>query len=335
MAYTGRTLELAYRHMQRDMLNRIITIAYEGGAEVGTDPDSWKLGVSPITGDYLWVDPGERPLILFAPLQFAKFDRVQVSATPLGEQKSEYAFLDSFSNGFDIPASYSQTGGVSETIHVEEANSETYGWGLSVTTEGQVGGGESSGGSYFKIGVTASAHGEYAKSTLESKENTQQSGRTLQIDLPPFTMGKIMQAVQKGKVKVRFADRMVVDPSFFVVAWRHPRKGHDREGKPFFLSGNRDWSRWYHSKSCYVWKVQDIIDMETQLSGQDPRYPSAQGRDLIHQNHTIGEAWAWLHDENHRTIEVDQTVIFDKSQFGDISLTGQKSYHDGDVVEEK
>ena len=334
MAYKAKTLDLAWKAMQQDMVRRITTIGYEGGAIVWGF-NNWKATENPHAGvGGVWVLPGQRPNLRFEPLVFEKFDRKQISATPMGEMKREYTFLDSWYNGYDYAGEYTQQGGLAFESKIDSSESNTIGWSLSVSVESGYNSG-STGGGFFKAGLSVGTSGERSRTSMSGEGITKSAIRTLKLPLPPKNKGKVQQAVDKGKLRVHFVDRMIVDPGWSLVAFKRLGDGRQsRDGKQWFLAGNHDWGKWGKTKSRVVWKAATLTDLETMLIGQDPRYPSALGRNLLQDNPNIRENFEWLQNPENRTIEVDHFVVYDESQFGDLRLYGQEPFSEGEEERE-
>ena len=163
---------------------------------------------------------------------------------------------------------------------------------MSITTyiEGQAGGGEASGGSYVKAGLSTTLSAEYLHA-LEKGRDESSVVKTKKQVIPKAHMLSILeQAIQKGTATVKIKERLIVDPAWWVVDYKKLR----RDGRRW-LANNRDWSHW-NGKSRIVWKVDSIAELKAQLEGRHPEYPDARGKNILGDK-WVRKAFEWLENE--------------------------------------
>lgn len=310
MAFRGNTIEIAAQALQKAAIPYLHTVAYLGGAcaERGRD-DDWKV-IRREEGGNLWALGGERDRFLFTPIMFSKVDVKSGPLTPTGEMKNDYAISQNARNDGErdqlVKVDYQR----GETIHLESEETDTLGISNTSFIEGQVGGGETSGGSYVKAGTSITISGEMARRVQESKENTQLITLGTEVTLPPHSSGHIQQLIQTGPCRVKIVRKNVLDLGWKYVDWKHSRKSG-------FLTHHK-WTGWEGTRSRVLWTVEDIADWELMIAGGHPKYPI--NADLI-ASAGFRAAIDYLADEDNRTIKVTSTAIFEKSIYGDLSFT--------------
>ena len=306
MPYTGISQELAYRAFQEDALEHIAHITYQGGGHEG-----WQSARRTGRWDYLGDHWGGlcwqhgREIIQFGDLQFAKADIHSGDAVPVGELENHYAIIGTAENETPEDAERTVSFQRGETTTLESQESQTHGWNVRVWIEGQSGGGEASGGSYVKAGIEVGAHGEYARAMKEGSGTSDLITDSVKLILPAGSERDIEQLIQRGKVKVVFTHKGVVNLNFWCVGYKHLR--HHKG----FIEGNDDWTKWGHTRSRKMWQCESMPDLFAILSGQSGEYRN-RSRNWL-EDKWIRRAYEWLADEENRTLEFTTEAVFDKS----------------------
>ena len=311
MSFRGKTIEIAIQELQKAAIPHLHKVAHFGGADTaqGRDKD-WKV-IRREDGGNLWAISWERDRFLFAPTMFQKIVVESGPLTPTGEMKNDYAIQQNITNGGerDMTADIDYQRG--ETIHLESEETDTIGLSNTSFIEGQIGGGETSGGSYVKAGTSITITGEIAKRMQEASDNSQLITLHGGVVIPPHSAGYIQQLIQSGPGRVTIVRKNVVDLGWSYIDW----KKRKRDG---FIRDNKDWKGWGSTKSRTMWVVDDLADWELLASGNHPDYPHSAN--LTH-NSDFREAYDYLADPDNRTIEVTSVAVFEKSIYGDLSFT--------------
>ena len=185
--------------------------------------------------------------------------------------------------------------------------------GISICNyiEGQAGGGESTGGSYLKVGSSTTISAEYMHA-LEQGKDTSQVVKTHIGAIPRAMMLTIIeQAIQRGEATVKIKERLVLDLAWWFVDWKKMRKGA-------WLNNNLDIEGW-NGKSRVLWVVENSGELEAQLHGRHVEYPGARGHNLL-KNARNRAAYEWLMNEDNRTIESETTIEFDTLHQSDATI---------------
>ena len=247
-------------------------------------------------------------------MQFGKVDVHSGDPVPIGELENHYAIIGTADNQTPEDAERTVTYERGESTTLESQESKTHGWNIRTWLEGQSGGGEASGGSYVKAGVEVGAHGEYAKATKDGSGTSDVVTDSIKFTIPAYTERDIQQLIQRGKVRVEFVHKAVVDLRFWCVGYKHLR--HKRG----FIEGNDDWRKWGGTRSRKMWQCESIPDLFAILTGQSGEYKRNR-RNWIAENRRIREAYEWLSNEDNRTLEFETTAIFDRSLKSDVKLS--------------
>ena len=315
MSYTGISEELAYRAFMKDALPHIAHITYQGGGE-----DGWLEARRSGKWDFLGKHWGgqcwqhTREIIQFGELQFEKADVHSGDAVPYGELENHYAIIGTVENDTPEPAEHKIEYQRGETSFLESQESQTHGWSIRTWLEGQSGGGEASGGSYLKAGIEIGAHGEYAKAVKEGTGESDLTTITTSLTVPKNSERDIQQLIQRGKSRVEFSHKGVIDLNFWCVGYKHLK--HHKG----FIEGNQDWRKWGHTRSRKMWQCESIPDLYAILTGQSGEYRN-RSRNWLAEDKWIRQAYEWLADEDNRTLEFKTTAIFDRSLKSHVRLS--------------
>ena len=315
MSYTGISQELAYRAFQQDALTHIAHITYQGGGHEGWQ-SARRTGRWDYLGDHwdgLCWQHG-REIIQFKELQFEKADVHSDLAVPIGPLENHYAIIGDADNDTPEPGSRTISFQRGETTSLESQESQTHGWNVRVWLEGQSGGGEASGGSYVKTGTEVGAHGEYAKAMMEGSGTSDLVTDSYTQIVPKYSKRDFEQLIQRGKVKVKFTHKGVIDLRFWAVGYKHLR--HHKG----FIEGNDDWTKWGHTRSRKMWECESISDLYAILTGQSGEYRN-RSRNWMAEDKWIRRAYEWLSDEDNRTLEFTTEAVFDKSLKSSVRLS--------------
>ena len=315
MAYTGISQELAYRAFMKDALPHIAHITYQGGGE-----DGWLEARRSGKWDYLGDHWGglcwqhTREIIQFGELKFEKADVHSGDAVPVGALENHYAIIAPANN--DTPEPFERTIGFQrgESTSLESQESQTHGWNIRTWLEGQSGGGEASGGSYVKLGVEVGAHGEYAKAMKEGSGTSDLFTDSVTLSVPAHSDRDFEQLIQRGKSRVEFTHKGVIDLNFWCVGYKHLR--HHKG----FIEDNSDWTKWGHTRSRKMWQCESIADLYAILTGQSGEYRN-RTRNWLEEDKWMRQAYEWLADEDNRTLEFKTTAIFDRSLKSGVRLS--------------
>ena len=315
MAYTGISQELAYQAWQKDALTHIAHITYQGGGHEG-----WQSARRTGEWDYLGDHWGGlcwqhgREIIQFGELQFVKADVYSSDPVPVGDLKNHYVIIGDADN--DTPEDASRTIGFQrgETTSLESQESQTHGWNVRTWLEGQAGGGEASGGSYVKAGIEIGAHGEYAKAMTEGSGTSDLFSDSITQTVPGNSKRDFEQLIQRGKARVDFTHKGVIDPKFWCIGYKHLK--HHKG----FIEGNDDWTKWGHTRSRKMWQSEGIADLYAILTGQSGEYRN-RSRNWLAEDEWIRKAYEWLADEDNRTLEFYSTAIIDRSLKSSVRLS--------------
>ena len=315
MSYTGISQELAYRAFQKDALPHIAHITYQGGGE-----DGWLEARRSGKWDYLGDHWGglcwqhTREIVQFGELQFMKADVHSGPIVPIGELENHYAIIAPAIN--ETPEDFTRTLGFQrgESTSLESQESQTHGWNVRTWLEGQSGGGEASGGSYVKTGVEIGAHGEYAKAMKEGSGTSDLFTDSVTLTVPAHSDRYFEQLIQRGKARVEFTHKGIIDPNFWCVGYKHLK--HHKG----FIHDNKDWKKWGGTRSRKMWQCESIADLFAILTGQSGEYRN-RTRNWLDEDKWIRKAYEWLADEDNRTLEFKTTAIFDRSLKSGVRLS--------------
>ena len=314
MSYTGISQELAYRAFQKDALPHIAHITYQGGGREGW-LDARRSGDWDYLGDHWGGECWQhgREIVRYGALQFVKADVYSGNAVPLGALENHYAIIDTIENNTPEDAEHKVEYQRGETTTLESQESQTHGWNVRTWIEGQSGGGEASGGSYVKAGLEVGAHGEYAKAMTEGSGKSDLIITSTTITIPAMSERDIQQLIQRGKVRVEFTHKGVIDPKFVCVGYKKLR--HHKG----FIHDNDDWTKWGGTRSRKIWRAESLSDLYAILTGQSGEYRNYR-RNWLEDDKWIRQAYEWLADEDNRTLEFKTTAIFDRSIKSSIKL---------------
>ena len=191
-----------------------------------------------ITGDGLCWQHG-REIIQFGGLQFVKADVHSGLAVPVGGLENHYAIIGTVENDtsremWSIQVEYQR----GETPAVLNRRKVRLMAGISeLGLKVSLGGGEGSvRGSYLKAGIEVGAHGEYSKAMKEGTGESDLATLTTKLTVPKHSEFDIQQLIQRGKARVEFTHKGVLDPKFWCIGYKHLR--HHKG----FIEGNDDWT---------------------------------------------------------------------------------------------
>ena len=315
MSYTGISQELAYQAFQKAALPHIAHLTYQGGGHEG-----WLSARRTGKWDYLGDHWGGlcwqhgREIVQFDKLQFVKADVHSGIAVPVGELENHYAIIGTVENDTPEDAEHKVEYQRGESSSLESQESQTHGWNVRTWLEGQSGGGEASGGSYLKAGIEVGAHGEYSKGMKEGTGESDLATLTTTLTVPKHSERDIQQLIQRGKARVEFTHKGVLDPKFWCIGYKHLRH---HQG---FIEGNDDWTKWGHTRSRKMWQADGIADLFAILTGQSGEYRN-RTRNWMDEDKWIRKAYEWLADEGNRTLEFKTTAIFDRSLKSHVRLS--------------
>ena len=315
MAYTGISQELAYRAFMKDALPHIAHITYQGGGE-----DGWLKARRSGKWDFLGEHWGGecwqhgREIIQFGELEFVKADVYSSDPVPVGDLKNHYVIIGDADNDTPEPASRTIGFQRGESTSLESQESQTHGWNVRTWLEGQAGGGEASGGSYVKAGIEIGAHGEYAKAMTKGSGTSDLFSDSITQQVPKNSKRDFEQIIQRGKARVDFTHKGVVDPKFWCIGYKHLR--HHKG----FIEGNDDWTKWGHTRSRRMWQSEGIANLYAILTGQSGEYRN-RSRNWLAEDKWTRQAYEWLADEDNRTLEFYSTAIIDRSIKSDVRLS--------------
>lgn len=307
------SVELAYQEWQRQAIPHIVRIAWDGGADLKRGHyENWVYR-GHRKGMMYWNNQGQRDMICFppdAPMQ--EYKRVP-GKMRTSELESVAAIVDNIVNETDRdqpPATVEYERGV--TITRREVDQGKLGLSITAYIEGQAGGGEVSGGSYVKAGLSSTLSAEYLHALEKGRDESGVITLTKQVIPKKGSISVIEQAVQKGIATVTIKERLILDPGWWVVDWKRLKSGN---GRSTWLKDNRDWSNW-NGHSRVLWKCESLAELEAQLKGKHPEYPSARRSHPL-KNEWVEKAYKWLMDEDNHTIESETTIKFDTATQGD------------------
>ena len=109
--------------------------------------------------------------------------RKRGETVPKGERTTELLTVneyESYGHEYEINGGYTRKRG----RVVADEHSSTLGWSVTAGIEGQVGGGESSGGSYFKVSLSTSISGEEADKHSEQESTDWEEPATYTMTVP-------------------------------------------------------------------------------------------------------------------------------------------------------
>ena len=310
------SVELAWQDWQRQAIPHIVCIAWDGGAGIDRDTPDWRYG-GMRKGMQHWYNRGQRDIVCFPPdPPPQEYKRVAGRIVP-GDLEPIIAIVDNIANHTDRdqpPSSIEYERGL--VVSRKEIDQGKLGLSITSYIEGQAGGGETTGGSYVKVGLSSTLSAEYLHALEQGRDESDIVKMTKQVIPKAKTLSIIEQAVQKGTATVKIKERLIVDPSWWVVDYKKLR----RDGRRW-LANNRDWSQW-NGKSRIVWKVDSIADLKAILEGRHAEYPEARGKNIL-KDGGVKKAYEWLANEDNRTFESETTVKFDTMQQGDASIRYQ------------
>ena len=272
-------------------------------------PD-WRFGGGR-KGGLHWYNQGERDIIWFPEHPVIGEYRRDAGPVVPGDLEAIVAIVESIANETDQDqpeASIEYERGT--TIRRRSVDQGKLGISVTAYIEAQAGGGETTGGSYAKVGSSTTLSAEYLHALEKGKDDSDVV--TLRIAAIPQAqmLTVIEQAVQKGIAVVKIKERAIIDPGFHVIDYKKLNRG--------WLRGNLDYSHW-NGKSRILWKVDNMGDLQIQLEGRHPEYPGASGQNLLNDG-AIRRAYEWLADEDNRTFESETVVEFDVAYQGDASI---------------
>lgn len=314
MAFKGRTQEIAFAALQKAVIPYLHKVAHDGGADADLRHTDWRLGYHKVGGK-VWILYGaSRDMFVFRPLVYSKVHVESGPVTPAGEMKNVYALAQRISSPFPGDNTVSLGYQRGEELTLSEEDCKTLGASITTFIEGQIGGGEASGGSYVKAGVSTTLSGSVAKTLGKGKNNSELVDVRNDISIPAGTTGLIQQLIQSGPVRVKMIQRNVVDLGWDYVDYKSLRRGRGNG----FLFDNRDWDkRSWNGKSRIVWKCENMNEWEALIAGQHEDYPRAHNMLNLR---SVRDAYEYLSDEDNRTIEIESVCTFDKTVHGDLSF---------------
>ena len=303
-----RSIELGWQEWQRQAIPHIAYLAASGGAGVDMRTPDWRYkGYR--NGGVHWQNQGERDIVWFPESPPAtEYHRVPGRLIP-GNLTPDVALINNIINetNVDQPEAF-QEYERGFTVFRRETDQGSLGIAISAYAEVQAGGGETTAGSYAKIGTSTTLTAEYVHA-LETGNDKSQLTRTHIAIIPKArSISVIEQSVQRGEATLKIKEKLILDPAWHFVDWKHLRRGA-------WLNGNRDYSRW-NGKSRILWKVNNIAELESQLHGRHVEYPGARGHNLLAHSGNR-RAYEWLMSVDNRTIESETTVKFDTIQQSD------------------
>ena len=305
------SVELAYQEWQRQAIPHIVTLAASGGAGIDRKTPDWRFG-GIRKGGLHWYNSRERDIVWFPEQPPIGEYKRQAGPVRTSDLEPVIAIVESIGNETDRdqPEAFIEYER-GTTISRRSVDQGTLGISITAYVEAQAGGGESTGGSYAKVGSSTTLSAEYLHALEKGKDDSDVV--TLHIGAIPKAnaLTVIEQVVQKGIATVKIKERMIIDPCFHVIDYK-------KLSSSGWLNGNRDYSNW-NGKSRILWKVDDIGELKVQLEGRHPEYPGARGKNLLRRDY-VRRAYEWLADEDNRTFESETTVKFDTAQQGDASI---------------
>ena len=307
------SVELAWQEWQRQAIPHITLIAWDGGAGIDRESPDWQYG-GIRKGMQHWYNAGNRDIVCFPPSPPPEeYRRIAGQVVP-GDLEPVQAIIQNIANHTDKDqpetfVDYER----GTTVTRRETDQGKLGISITAYIEGQSGGGEASGGSYVKAGLSTTLSAEYLHALEKGHDESAVVNTRISVIPKARKIAVIEQLVQKGIATVKIKERLIVDPSWWVVDYKKLR----RDGKRW-LAGNRDWSQW-NGKSRILWKVDSIADLRAQLEGRHAEYPGAHGKNVL-GDRNVRRAFEWLADEDNRTFESETTVKFDTAQQGDASI---------------
>ena len=282
-----------------------------------------QLGV-PFNNNKEWVESGksegefyrkdERDRVHFpVPAAMLKGDRVYGLPQPIGAKESEYLFVrrddlrglpshDADGNQLHttIEGKYTH----SEDLVLKEEHSDTWGWSVSATIEAQAGGGESSGGSYFKASLTTEFNGSSADSY--GKDNSTGNGAEIPYayEAENGRVFRVDQMAYTSKEKVPVTDTMTLDLAFLIVDWHELANDSP-------LKGNYDKKDYKDTRSDIICRFDSLDEFRTAITGNNREYPGFT-KDYSRLP-GIRSHYAYLMDPDHRKIQFSGDVTFNRS----------------------
>ena len=304
------SVELAYQEWQRLAIPHIALLAHSGGAGIDRKTPDWEFrGIR--KGGLHWQNRGQRDIVWFP--EQPPIGEYKRQAGPIVPRDLEaiVAIVESIANetNRDQPEAFIEYER-GTTITRRSVDQGTLGISMTAYIEAQAGGGESTGGSYAKVGTSTTISAEYMHALEKGKDDSDVVTMHIAAIPKARALTSIEQSVQKGRATVRIKERMVIDPAWHVIDYKKLNDG--------WLHGNRDYSSW-NGKSRILWKVDNIGELKVQLDGRHPEYPNARGKNLLNDR-GIRDAYEWLADEHNRTFESQTVVEFDTALAGDASI---------------
>ena len=133
------------------------------------------------------------------------------------------------------------------------------------------------------------------------------------LTIPGNSEREFEQLIQRGKAKVKFTHKGVIDLRFWCIGYKKLR--HHKG----FIAHNEDWRKWGGTKSRRMWECESTVDLFEILSGQSGEYRNYNRNWL--EDKWIREAYEWLSDEDNLTLEFTTEAIFDKSLKSGVRLS--------------
>ena len=303
--YQAKTIQEAGRKWWNDAIPDIAFIARYLGIPFSPRNDwsesSYEVG--------RFNNRGERDLIAFKPLTTIKIKRSMSDPRPVGEQKNELALINCVDNSqgsSTIQAALDWH--KSEELALESVTSETHGWSTSVEI------GFEAGNENAKVfgSICLSASGEYSKSKAESKSSMIEGGGTIQVDVKPGEIARLVQTVRSGEVEVDVTDEIVLDLGWRIADWKKRTNG--------MLDGHSGYARKGSSRSRWHWECLSANDFRSMIEGSNPRYPNLNHKYL--RDKCWFEIDRLLHGAR-RTIVVKSKAKFKRGLWGDARVESE------------
>ena len=200
-----------------------------------------------------WYRKDERDRVHFdMPAPVLQVRRVRGEVVPVGERDTELLTVNEYEpygREYEVTGGYTRKRGLT----ISDETSNTYGWSVTASIEGQKGGGESTGGSYVKLSLSTSVSGEHSKKHGEESSTEWEEPATYAMTVPEDQTLRVVQSVESGKSKQFVTDYLELDLGFSIIDWKHLSKSSSP------LHGNADRAGYKNTRS----RVLMVVESQT------------------------------------------------------------------------
>ena len=304
--YKAKTIPEAIRQFELAALPHVSAIVKALGVPFNNSKP-WLESKSTVG---LYYRNSERDRLHFTrPTGLVSVKRVRGETVPKGERTTELLTVneyDPYGHEYEVQGGYIRKRGRT----IADEHSSTLGWSVTAGIEGQVGGGESSGGSYFKVSLSTTISGEQADKHSEQDSLDWEEPATYTMTVPADKGLRVVQTVEAGESTQYVTDYLELDFAFSVVDWKHLANGSP-------LHNNADWKKYKGTKSRYVMEAESLDDFRIILTGQSREYPGFKGNDWSRRKN-IASHYDWLMNTDNRKIVVKGEVSYKDGLWGGV-----------------